>query len=461
MKQNILIYNGAQYFISVSMCAPTSQVPYDNIALNQFDILEYDNIKKLEFQNDLTNSLLYGEIIYTDNSNSVLDKFLSVSCRYLNIEIKKLGNATAASTDSILNVLTSFEHNFIVTSIKKIGQNGDKFDYRIKYVSAHWWNFNSNLLYSTHDNSLNSKKSPIDILVKLYNQAGLPLDSNNVTSNNLIDFMSSTNETLTTAKQYLMKRTYDINNLNNPGYIKILYDYIADKYSVWALNQHSGDYYMNNIFKSYSSDYVARNTIALPIYNKYYDSLLNQNPTKLDIINFDPNDPGLTTLSKYMYWTYDYVTNKFISKDISNTNYVESLPYLKNNILTTNKKYYEIDNMLSQKQFTGRRIFNKESSQWDTTHWAYDDIDEAFLNNSIISITTGGDLLRKPGDNSFLSIDNTDYSSIMGLKGDWINTRVVHTFTPTSYTNIILMSRLNVSTEQRSDYLRSMKVQNG
>ena len=117
MKQNILLYNGSQYYISVKLFAPNSRVDVDNITAAQFDVLDYENIKKLQFENDISNSLLFGEIIYTDNSNSVIDKFLSISCRYLNIDIKKLRNANTASTNSILEIETSFLHTFIITSI--------------------------------------------------------------------------------------------------------------------------------------------------------------------------------------------------------------------------------------------------------------------------------------------------------------------------------------------------------
>jgi hypothetical protein len=457
MKQNILLYNGAQYYISVKIFAPNSQVEYDNITAGQFDILAYDNIKKIEFENDISNSLLIGEIIYSDNSNSVLNKFLNTSCKYINIDIKKLKNVNTASTNEILEVEVAFQHTFIITSIKKTNQTDDIIEYKLKYVSVHWWNFNSNLLYSSHTNTLDSRDSPINILANLYSQSGILLDRNNIASKNLIDFISFTGETLTTAQQFILKRTYDINDLTNPGYIKVIYDAVANRYKLWALNQHSGDIYMNNIYKKYTQEEIIKNIITVPIYNKYIDSLQNQNETILNIVNFNPDNLEYTMFADYKYWTYDYSTNTFKNKNITNKNIIESLPYLKNNILLTDKKYYEINNMLSKKQYNGSRIFSRQSSQWDQTHWAYDDIDQVLLNNGIISITTAGNMLRKPGDNTFLKTDTTDYSSITSLVGDWINTRVVHTFGQNSYTNTILLSRLNISVGDRTDFLKKPK----
>jgi hypothetical protein len=459
MKQNILLYNGAQYYISVKIFAPNSQVEYDNISAGQFDILAYDNIEKIEFENDISNSLLIGEIIYSDNSNSVLDKFLNISCAYINIDIKKLKNVNTASTNSLLDIELAFEHTFIITSIDKINQDDDIIDYKIRIVSNHWWNFNSNITYSTHNNTYNNKESPVDVLSNIYSQCGIPLNRNDITSNNLIHFMSHAGDNLSTSQLYILKRTYNIEDLNNPGFVKVVYDCISNRYSLWALNQHSGDIYKNNIYKNYTQDQIIRNTITVPIYNKYMDSLQNQKETVLNIVNFNPNSLNYNLFSDYRYWSYDYLTNTFKNRSIANKQIIESLPYLKNNVLLTNKKYYEIDTMLSKKQYSGSRIFSRQSSQWDQTHWPYDDIDQVLLNNGILSVTTAGNLLRKPGDNTFLMIDSTDYSSIMNLKGDWINMRVVHTFGPkmSSYTNTILLSRLNISTEDKTSFIKKLK----
>lgn len=459
MKQNILLYNGAQYYISVKMFAPNSEVEYDNITPAQFDILAYDNIEKIEFENDISNSLLIGEVIYSDNSNSVLDKFLNVFCCYIDISIKKLKNVNTASSNDVLEIELAFQHSFIVTSIDKIEQKDDIFGYKIRFVSSHWWNFNSNITYSTHNNSYNSKDSPINILSNIYKQCGIPLERNGIASKNLISFMSHAGDSLTTAQNYILKRTYDINDLTNPGFVKVIYDSISNKYNIWSLNQHSGDIYMNNIYKNYTQEEVVRNTITVPLYNKYVDSLQNQQETILEIVNFNPRDLNYDSFSDYRYWSYDYLTNTFKDKQVTNKQTIESLPYLKNNVLLTNKKYYDIDTMLSKKQYIGTRNFSRQSSQWDQTHWAYDDLDSVLLNNGIVSVTTAGNLQRKPGDNTFLMIDTTDYSSIMALKGNWVNMRVVHTFGPksNSYTNTILLSRLNISTEDKTAFFKKLK----
>ena len=457
MKQNILLYNGSQYYISVKIFAPNSKVDYDNISTDQFDILQYDNIKKIEFEHDLSNSLPFGEIIYSDNSDSVLNKFLDKSSVYLSIDIKKIKNTTTASTNEVLEVLTAFQHTFIVTSIDKTYQKDDIIEYKLQYISAYWWNFNSNISYSTHNNTLNSRISPIDILTILYGKCGIPLDRNNIATKNLVDFMSCANETLVSAQEYLLKRTFDLNFLNNPGYIKTIYDPIADKFKLWALNQHAGTIYKNNIYKNFTQEEVIRNTITVPIYNKYVDSIQNQNPTEFDIINFCPDKLQYKLFSDYTYWTYDYNKNIFSKQFITNKNTIESLPYLPNTPLISDKKYYEIDTMLSKKNYKGSRNFSRQSSHWDQTHWTYEDIDNMLLNNGIVRIITAGELLRKPGDNTFLNIDNTDYSSIAGLAGDWINTRVVHTFGQKSYTNTILLTRVDISTQDRNTFLKKLK----
>ena len=445
MKQNILTYNGSQYHLALRIFSPTSRVDYDNITKDEFDVLLYENVEKLEFENDLSNPLLIGELIYKDNSDSVLNKFLTVSCRYLNITIKKLKNLTTISANEIVEEDLKFDHTFIITSIDKIKQEDSVITYSLKYVSTHWWNFNSNVLYSTHNNTYNSKKSPIEILKILYNQCGLDFDVNDISTKALTHFLSDTDESLKTAQQYLLKRMYDLEALDSPGLIKVIYDYITNRYMMWSLRKHSGDSYVSEVYPTLTAEEVNRNTITLPMFNKYIDTLGNQDPTSIDIVNFGSLELEYPNEFGYSYWTYDYATNTFKKKDVTNENILQSLPYLKNDILNFEKKHFEIETMLSKKEYKGNRIFNRESSQWDENHWPYDDIDDIFLKNGLIRINTSGNMLRKAGDNTFLTVDKTDFSSLLRLKGDWVNTRVVHVFTNSSYRNIMLLSRVNIS----------------
>lgn len=453
MKQNIVIYNGIQYHISIKIFAPNSKKEYDDITKNEFDVLMYDNVVKLEYENDISNPLLIGELIYSDNSNSVLNKFLSISNRYINISIKKLKNIDTLSINSIMDEDTDsiLNHTFLVEDIIKVDQKADIITYSLKLVSSHWWNFNANLVYSTHDIA-NYKESPIEILKKLYKDAGLVFDTNNITTNTKISFISDTDESLQTAQQYLLKRTYDLNTLDTPGLIKVVYDYISNRYILWSLKDHSGDSYASTYYPNITQAEIMRNTIAISLYNSYQDTLDNQDPTTFEIINFKPSTSLYQKMFDYKYWTYDYITNVFNKpKEIKNQNIVESIPYIKKDPIRFDKKFFNLSNMISKKEYKGPNNFSTQSSQWDPKHWSYDDIDDLFLTNCIISVNTAGNMLRKPGDNTFLQVDKTDLSSITHLKGDWINTRVVHTFGQNSYRNTILLSRVNIAKEDTNE----------
>lgn len=446
MKQNTLSYNGIQYYISVKIFSPTNINAYDDIKLENFDILMYDNLLKLEFENDLSNSLLIGEIIYKDNSASVIHKFLGISNRYVDVTIKKLKNVDSVSLNSISEEEITFNHVFLINDIEEISKDTQNITYRLKLLSAHWWNFNATLTYSSHAVGT-GQDSPINILLYLYKQAGLTFDFNNISTKTKTYFISDTDENLQTAQTYLLKRTFNLDALDSPGLLKVIYDYINNKYVLWALKDHSGDAYINNIYPTYTSEDLIRSVITLPLYNNYIDSLENQDPTTFKILNFQALDQQYQKMFDYAYWSYDYASNKFKKIDIKNSTIVESLPYIKSDILTYDKKYFPIDNMYSRKDYKGPRVFNRQSSQWDENHWPYYDIDELLLTNNIVSINTAGNILRKTGDNTILQVDKSDNSSILGLQGDWINTRVVHTFTPTSYRNIVLLGRININIE--------------
>lgn len=449
MKQNILQYNGIQYYISIKMFSPTADIEYDNITPTEFDALLWDNVEKMEIENDLSNPLLVGELIYKDNSDSVLNKFLNISCKYISITVKKLKNVNNVSPNEIFEEDITFDHTFIITNIDKVDQKDDLIYYSIKYISTHWWNFNSNIDYSTHNNSYNVKESPIVILKNLYNQCGLSFNENNISTNAVTPFISDVDENLNTAQQYLLKRVYDRDSLDNPGLVKVVYDYINNIYQLWALRDHSGDVYVNDVYPQLTSEEVDRNTISVPTYNKYIDGLQNQDPTVLTVLNFSPYELTYPKMFDYTYWTYDYVSNTFKKRSIINQNIIESLPYLKNDKTRFDKKYFEIENMLSKKEYKGNRIFNSESSQWDESRWPYYDIENILLNNGLVKVNTAGNLLRKTGDNTFLQIDTTDNSSILNLKGDWINTRVVHQFGQNYYRNTVILSRINISIEDK------------
>lgn len=453
--KNVLQYNGIQYYISAKIFSPTNNKKYDEIPDKDIEVLIWDNIQKLEFQNDISNTLLFGELIYKDDSNSRINNYLSSTCTHLNITIKKLKNKDNITFDSIVDVDISFNHIFIVTSIDKVSQQNGLIYYSLKFVSTHWWNFNCNVQYSTHSSSYDSKESPVLILQNLYNQCNLNFDLNDVHTNSKVNFISDVDENLYTAQQYLLKRTYNLESLESPGFLKIIYDYINNRYSMWSLRRHSGDSYINEIYPKLSNDEVLRNSIKIQIYNDYIDKMSNQDSSYLDIINFKPLNLDYPNKFNYDYHTYDYEANSFNYKSIFNKEIINSLPSIKNDVFNYAPKHIDISNMISDKLYKGPRVFNRSSSQWDEYHWPYNDIENMLFNNNVIRINTSGNLLRKPGDNTFLSIDSTDYSSLLNLRGDWINLRVVHTFTQTSYRNDIFLNRLNAYIQTKEELIKS------
>lgn len=449
MNLGNLLYNGDNYSITSFIIGTDNKISYDDLLIekrkDRFRIFLYDNIEKIEFTNDMNSPIMYGYMEYTDNSDSVLADIIQLTNHYITVRIDKLLNTTQKSPNTLIIKDFTFEQTFMVNNITKVNQDSNgKITYGFNMISQDWWNFNNNLFYTTHKIG---KESPIELLAKLYNLAGIEgFDKKDITTSVKIDYISNVNDCLESAQNYLLKRMYDINNMETPGLCKVVYNHLTNKYSLWCAKQSSGAQYRANVYPTVNLDMYYKMRVDIPVYDDYVSTMSSQDKNSLYTVNGDTMENVYKNTFEYVYHEYDYTTNTFKkSPTITNKKILNSLPRITDQPLSMLDKYNSIDNMLSKKNYKGTRVFNREYSKWDQSYFPYYDIHRLFMESGGIAVEVAGDLRRKSGDTTFVAIDNTDISPLSKYSGDWINTKVSHVFTKGKYRNVVFLTRFNVT----------------
>jgi len=452
MNIGFIKYKGETYHIYIKMFSPDDKTEVLSLLTQHFDILVWENVIQLEIINTLHDHILTGKLIYRDDAQAVLNYFMERPVVYLDISLTKLQNKNISPGEIALPE-KEFSHRFLVENINNISTNQNEQIMAMSLISDDLWCFTANLNYSTFTKASvggavtsDSKyttlieESPINILSELYKQVGLTLNTNKVETKTACRYVTNIGENLLSAEPFLLKRAFNIRDLQSPGMVSIYYNILLKEYSLVRLNR-----LINNdpSIEKKTGDVYADKVIKIEIYNQYMADLDAEDKNTLKIVNIKNNTELFELLQPCDFHQYDYITNTFSNE--KNIDILPAIPVLKGK--DYQKKYYTIRNMISKVNDLDKLNYNRVTSTWHNPIFFNNDILNLLLNSTVAVVETNGCLERSPGDPILLVVDRTDNNPLYKTNGEWSCFKVHHIFGPSSYKNKLLLGRFSINNE--------------
>lgn len=444
MNIGILKYNGEIYNIKLLIYSPDQDTNMLSLTEKSFDIFLWEKVGRLEFINSLHEHLLVGKLIYKDTNQSIVNFFMERPISYLDVTVIKINanniNPDFKSPNKAQNI--EFTHRFLIDSINTINSGNNEELIQFNLISEDIWNFDANLDYSTFSDGTATGKSPLIVLKDLYTVAGVELDLNKLATNARHNYVTHKGTNLLLAEEFLLKRAYDIKKPETPGMVSIYYDTLKKKYILLSLSKminndtklvyDEGDVFLNRVLK-------------IEMFNNYAASLESTDKTTLKLFNITNNSEIVELLQPVDFHTFNYQDNKFEMQTFTSEELLNTLPNLKG--ADYQKKYYDINNMISKVKDLTKLNYSRSSSTWYNKIFMNNNIRHLLCDSTNAVVNTHGDLTRQPGEPFLVSVDRTDNNPLYKCNGEWSCFKVHHIFGQDLYRNNIYLARLNVNNE--------------
>ena len=422
------------YDIQIGMYTATKNVAiggkYDR---NNAAYLVSDKISEFEIHESLLCPYFTGHFTYNDTMfSSNLTEMLNAPFLYANITFAMVDSSPQngrPENDNYLEAET-FSETVVIDSITSTANEGSmEKSFTFHFSSIDSLNFDATLEpYSTF-NMKDGLEDLDKVLKAVFAGANLgeKLDLKVNVPTMKIPFITSDNSTLMTSLDYIYRRSFDCNILEDNSknmFFKIIYDHVDRKYKVWRFdsigenpdnelprpNRINSFYIKNKRFvdcdMSEGGDSVAFDTgsgrnIAVPMYSGNAFELMQM-------------------LADKKYYGYDYVTNNFDD----NTKEVKDM--YKNNL----HEHWQPDKYLLKTTLLPNSVidkslkFNNSFSRFRENGSVYDIYNEMIFASAYLHVRADGVISRKAGDPIYVNFLNSKNTSYDRLRGDYFITDI-------------------------------------
>lgn len=405
--------------------------------------LDGGDVESFEYSTKLNSLLVEGKIVYFDQY-AFIDKFLSQNICYCYVQFAEHLHAKPGKEGmGNLDPDRTFEHTFIVRSIKPLDRQQNRIKYEIDIVSENWFRCAANVRYSNYDRG---RETILDILKNCLAQNGLNIDKDSFDvgrTNVAINYISKLNDTVFTTMRFLLHQLYYMPQKDTS--VKFLYyDIFSNMYKILDLkNKNSAD-------GAFST--------TLSMFKTNTEALVQQEPTNLGaFLNpMGKTDVYSALFDKKMYG-YSYEKNDFVGIDFGAK---EKTNYLNNKI--DNSDYVPKYGGLPQYQ---NLAFQRFESYWNSRKSFYDDSIEILEENDALILNTDGDIKRQAGTFTTINIDRSmanltsdsklelekEKQKFKNYEGVWYNSKVLNIVCPSksSFRQKVVLFRNYIQQQKR------------
>ena len=405
------------------------------VALQSYDPLTKDNelsvplansqILRFEYVNRLNGLVLEGKLVYVDTTGQVARIFgeQTILCQatYQAIKSEKEGGVDIEEwhKDQL------FSHTFLVDSVNILSRERSKVIYEIYLVSNSWFKFAS---YVAYTNYKKGAEAVSDIIKNIFVEHGIAVEDKTFDELKIvpaIPYVSGESETVFSAFNYLMKRSFYADKSKVSALRFMVYDEQADKQRLFSLD--NGNHY----------------TGSFPV-------IINPKDADLEL-RFNSREVGLGAVVKR--GSTDLHRSMSSRTIFGYTNAEGEAGEITPGRIETK----EIVNCLNQKtddnqmpvRFPGlslgdKTIFMQTGTEWANSYDIYDEMVRDFMDVDGLIVEIDGDVRHKPA--SIFTVDirerqdvvSTDQNSesediknrYKQFRGPWIATSVRHVIVP-------------------------------
>lgn len=430
----MLQINNKRYDLQISLFTATEKVAvggdYDK---NNAAQLVATKVEEFELHESLLTPFFTGHFTYADTQFSAnLTSMLISPFLYANITfaLVKAAPQEGRPENDEYNEADKFSETVVITSVVSApceGSNEKMFTFSFESVDS--LNFRSLLEpYSTFD-----KKDGLEDLDKILKavfagaKLGEKLDLKYNVPTLKIPFLTSENATLMTSLDYIYRKTFDCNILEDNSknaFFKIIYDHVEQKYKVWRYDS-TGQNPANELPKPNNESAMYLKTKRVVDCdmsdggNTMSYSTGSGRSTAIPMYSGDAFSM-MSFLADKTYYGYDYLKNNF--KDNEKT--VKEL--FKNNIHEhwQSDKYRLKTLLLPDSKIDKSLKFDNCFSRFRENGSVYDVYNEMIFGTSYLHVKSDGIIGRKAGDPIYVNFVNAANSSYDRLRGDYFITDI-------------------------------------
>lgn len=421
------IVNGINYFLNVKFYWGSDSKDVESTIDNNINGAQLipENIRKFDIYSSLSYPFFHGSIVYDDNRrNSAIRNMVDMPIVYGQIHFSMVNGSDAPGTDNTPEPEDGekFEEEIFVTGFNTIDDGvSEHVRIKINFVSIDYLKFVSNLKnISTFENFDTSTKPLQDLLSEMFGAVGLGdrLDKDSITVNVDVPYISTENDTLLTALDYVYRKIFDYDFKEHDGktYCRIVYDHNKRKYVLWKFEdvgtKDAVDTKLKNQFVKQLRELVS------------VDALVGTGKSgrnaKAYIKSSGSQSVLFESLDNIKFTDYNYIENEFkdIIKEKNGDTFIEHDDEFDSDIGSKSKLVFGNSRIFKDLFYEKAFTTSRQNGSY------YDVFSESIFDSSFIRVESNGSIGRRAGNSIVLSFFDPNGTIYEQINGDYLITAI-------------------------------------
>lgn len=419
--------NGVNYYILMTLFwgSDSTDVISTIDGVNNASILIPENITELDIFSSLAYPFFHGSMVYKDDrKNSVFGYMADKPITYGHLSFSALNGCPLPSSDNVPETMNgeSLSEDVFITGIDTFDDGESEYvDVKIHFVSVDFLKFIANMKDITTFNGYDEGAKPVDQLLKdMFGAVGLGdrLADDTLTMEAKVPYISSENDTLLTALDYVYRKIFDYDFRERDGktYCRFVYDFGIKKYVLWNFDEVG----TQNSIKSDENNLILKSRREIVAVNAGVGSdAININGKAF--IKTNGNQSVLfESLSNTKFVDYDYLSNKFVDIDFTDTD----KSFMPHNDELDSRSMSSSKLVLGNSRLFKENTYEKSFSTSRQNAGIYDIFTEAIFNTSFMRAESEGSIGRRPGMSVAVVFNRPDGTIYERLSGTYLITAV-------------------------------------
>ena len=421
------IVNGRNYLIDVHFSWGSDSKDIEGTIDNNLNFTQLDEnkITAIDIYSTLAYPFFRGSIEYLDQRRgSLLRNMIDMPIVYGKVQFFVVNGSDVPGSDNVVEPEEgeNFDEEIFVTGIDTIDDGESEFiKVKINFVSIDYLKFISNMAnVSTYDGFEKSTKPLKELLTDMFAAAGLSdrLDVDSITINVEIPYVSSENDTLLTALDYVYRKIFDYDFKEHDGktYCRIVYDQTKQKYVLWKFEDIGT--------KSAVDTKIKNEDIKVLREDMSVSSLNGSGKVGLDSRASIKTSGNQSILFEMMdnlkFIDYDYLKNEFTTtvKEKNGESFIQHADEFDSNL--SSKLKLVLGNARQFKDNKYERTFSVSRQNASF----YDVFTEAIFKSAFIRAESDGSIGRRAGSQILLTFNEYPGTMYEHLDGDYLITAI-------------------------------------
>lgn len=421
------IINGRNYLIDINFYWGSDSNDIDGSIKNNLNFTQLDEnkITAIDIYSSLAYPFFRGSIEYLDKrSDSLIRNMVDMPVVYGKIQFCVVNGSDVPGSDNVMQPEDgeNFDEEVFVTGINTIDDGKSEFiKFKISFVSIDYLKFISNMSdISTYDGFDKNTKPLKELLTNMFSSAGLSdkLDTDSITINVDIPYVSSENDTLLTALDYVYRKIFDFDFKENDGktYCRIVYDHNKKKYVLWKFEDIGTKSSLDTKIKNVDIK-MLREDMSVSSLNGSGKIGINSSA----FVKTSGNQSILfETMDNLKFIDYDYVKNKFTTtvKKKNDDSFIKHDDEFDGELGNKMKLVLGNANKFKENKYERTFSVSRQNASF------YDVFTEVIFKSSFIRAESDGSIGRRAGNQILLTFNEYTGTMYEHLYGDYLITAI-------------------------------------